>query len=137
MRYYVAMSIVTCIACGYDLCAHTETYKPGVVCPECGEKDAAREPPERMRDSVPLRLVAAFVLFLVANVAVKLREGNDVSAIPACLLAVSLVGAFACSLSALRRSKGTSRILPWLFVAITGSMIALLMVEGVARRLGS
>jgi predicted RNA-binding Zn-ribbon protein involved in translation (DUF1610 family) len=38
------MGSMSCISCGYDLSAHTSESRRVVTCPECGEKDAAREP---------------------------------------------------------------------------------------------
>ncbi len=38
------MGAMSCISCGYDLSAHTSEPRRVVTCPECGEKDAAREP---------------------------------------------------------------------------------------------
>jgi DNA-directed RNA polymerase subunit N (RpoN/RPB10) len=35
---------IRCISCGYDLSAHTLKSRRGVLCPECGTKDAARFP---------------------------------------------------------------------------------------------
>lgn len=97
------MGFVTCITCGYDLSAHAESPRSGILCPECGEPDAARpEPPSPAIAAVSYLIAglgfAAWSFFPLAN-AIRWYQAPLISICVAAGLAVG------CFLASIRHSS--------------------------------
>lgn len=120
------MANVQCITCGYDLSAHAESHKPGVLCPECGEPDAARpEPPSPVIAAVSYLIaglgLAAWSFFPMAN-SIRWYEEPIISVCVAAGLAVG------CFLASIRHSS--SKLMasfPTIALSVTLVWIALLI----------
>ncbi len=97
------MGTVTCIRCGYDLSAHAESQRVGVLCPECGEPDAARPKPPSPATSAVSYLIAGLGFaawsFFPLNNAIRWYQAPPISICVAAGLAVG------CFLASIRHSS--------------------------------
>ena len=85
---------IRCISCGYDLSAHAPRDWRGVVCPECGEADAARLPVPKAVESSLVLLLSIPVIVLSVSISMSANQSDKQShtvglviAVPALIMA--------------------------------------------------